>query len=303
MAVSMVTMGDPGLTLSRIIPGLMRLFSWKLSREELTGWIQACYDMGLTTFDHADIYGGYQIESTFGEALAAAPGLREKLQLVTKCNIALVNPNRPQHRVHHYDSSRRHILESVENSLRNFQTDYLDLLLIHRLDALMDADEVAETFHELRQAGKVRFFGVSNFTPSHYALLQSRLDFPLATNQIEFSVTHMQPLEDGTLDQCQQLRTPPMIWSPLGGGGLFTADDERSTRLRRTLEVIADELGGAGIDQVALAWAMKHPSKPLPVLGTGKLDRIKAAVDAVDLQLDVQHWYMIWEASMGHEVP
>ncbi len=303
MAVSYVTMGDQGLKLSRIIPGLMRLLSWNMSRDELTGWIQACCDMGITTFDHADIYGGYQIEAAFGEALAAAPGLRDKLQLVTKCNIALVNPNRPQNRVHHYDSSRKHILESVENSLRNFQTDTIDLLLIHRLDALMDADEVAETFHELRQAGKVRFFGVSNFPPSHYSLLQSRLDFPLATNQIEFSVTHMQPLEDGTLDQCQQLRTPPMIWSPLGGGDLFTSTDERSQRLRRALGMIADELGGAGIDQVALAWVMKHPSKPLPVLGTGRLERIQVAVEAETLELTRQHWYMIWEASKGYEVP
>lgn len=303
MAVSTITMGDPELKLSRIIPGLMRLLSWEMSREEVTGWIQACYDMGITSFDHADIYGSYQCEAAFGEALSAAPGLREKLQLVTKCNIALLSPNRPQHRVHHYDSSRTHILESVENSLRNLQTDYIDLLLIHRQDPLMDADEVAEALYEVRKAGKVRFCGVSNFLPPHYDLLQSRLDFPLATNQIEFSVTHMEPLDDGTLDKCQQLRTPPMIWSPLGGGDLFAAEDARSTRVRRTLSTIADELGGMGIDQVALAWTMKHPAKVLPVLGTGKLERIQAAVDAENIELDVQQWFMIWEASMGHEVP
>jgi predicted oxidoreductase len=302
MTPSTIKMGSD-LTLSRIIPGLMRLLEWKMSREELTRWIQACYEMGITSFDHADIYGSFRCEAVFGEALAASPGLRDKIKLITKCNIAFPSPQRPQYKVHHYDSSKAHILQSVDNSLRNFHTDRLDLLLIHRHDFLMDADEVASAMAELRRAGKVLHFGVSNFPTYHVELLQSRLDFPLATNQIEFSVTHYAPIFDGTLDQCQRLRMPPMAWSPVGGGSLFTGDDERSARVRQALQTAADQIGGVGIDQIALAWILKHPVKVLPVLGTGKLERIRAAIDAEQIQLDREQWYSIYVASAGQDIP
>ncbi|MBC8100401.1 MAG: aldo/keto reductase [Armatimonadetes bacterium] len=303
MTVSTVPMGDSGLTLARIIPGLMRLPEWGLDTAGLNGWIQACLDLGLTSFDHADIYGGYTCEALFGAALAQTPALRDQMQLITKCGIALVTPNRPHYRVHHYDTSRAHIIASAEQSLRNLQTDRLDLLLIHRPDALMDADEVAAALHALKQSGKVLHFGVSNFMPFHFDLLQARVDFPLVTNQIEYSVLQMNAQFDGTLDQAQHLRRPPMIWSPLGGGGIFGGGDAKAQRVRRTLGQIAEELGNVGIDQVALAWLMQHPAKPLPVLGTGKLERIQAAVDAERLMLDKQQWFLIWEASMGQEVP
>lgn len=304
MTASTIAMGSSGLTLSRIIPGLMRLLDWNMSREDLTRWIHACYEMGITSFDHADIYGGFQCEAVFGEALAASPGLREKIKLITKCNIAFPTPQRPQFKVHHYNSSREYILQSVENSLKNFHTDRLDLLLIHRHDYLMDADEVAAAMNDLRQAGKVLYFGVSNFPTDHFELLQSRLDFPLATNQIELSVMHHAPIFDGTLDQCQRLRVPPMAWSPVGGGSLFTGNDERSLRVRNKLQETADQLGGgASLDQIALAWLLKHPAKVLPVLGTGKLERIRAAIDAEQITLDREQWYSIQVASAGHDIP
>ncbi|MCU0499832.1 MAG: aldo/keto reductase [Anaerolineae bacterium] len=296
-------MTETPLKMSPIVPGLMRLLHWGLDRDDLIAWINACLDMEINTFDHADIYGGYACEAAFGQALAASPSLRDRLVLVTKCGIGLIHPNRPDHIVKHYNTSKAHILASVERSLKNLHTDRIDLLLIHRPDPLMDADEVAAAFRELQTSGKVRYFGVSNFLPFHWDLLQSRLDFPLITNQIEFSLVHLDPFYDGTLDQAQRLRARPMIWSPLGGGHLFHAQDDRSVRVRHKLQQIADEIGGVEIDEVALAWVMAHPSHPIPVIGSGQLSRIKAAVDATRLTLSRQQWFQIWEASRGNEVP
>ena len=302
MSVPRIPMASGDLQLSQIIPGLMRLLQWNLSREQLIGWINTCIDLGMTSFDHADIYGSYQVEAAFGEALAASPGLRDRIEIVTKCGIALVSPQRPAHTVHHYNTTRQHIIASAERSLRNFQTDRLDLLLIHRPDALMDADEVAAALNELLRSGKVRAIGVSNFTPFQWDLLQSRLDTPLVTNQVELSLTFLDTLHDGTLDQAQQLRRPPMIWSPLAGGRLFSQNDERSVRVRAVLERIAAAHGVAP-DVIALAWVLAHPSRPLPVLGTGNLDRIRASAQALTVTLDRQEWFALWEASAGHEVP
>jgi predicted oxidoreductase len=298
-----IQLTDDGLTLSRLVAGVWRLREWGMDTPALLDFIHGCLDLGITTFDNADIYGDYTCEERFGAALAAAPALRGRLELATKCGIQLASANRPGNRVHHYDTSHDHIITAAENSLRQLHTDILDLLLIHRPDPLMDADEVAEAFGALRAAGKVRAFGVSNFMPWQFHLLQSRLDFPLATNQIELSVLHLEPLHDGVLDQAQRLRTPPMAWSPLAGGRLFDPHDERAGRVRAALERVGREVGGAGVDQVALAWLLRHPARVLPVLGTGKLERVRAAAAAEAIALDRQQWFAIWEASAGHEVP
>jgi len=298
-----VEMAPGQLTVSRTIAGLMRLREWNLSDQELLAWIESCIEMGVTTFDHADIYGSYTCEAEFGRALALKPSLRDQIQLVTKCIIQLKSDNRPDTYVHHYNTSAEHIRWSIEQSLRNLQTDTLDLLLIHRPDPLMNADEVAGALDEALKSGKVRHVGVSNFTPSQFDLLQSRLDSPLITNQVELSVMQMTALTDGTLDQCQQLRMRPMIWSPLGGGAIFRGDTEQARRLQTTMNRIASEHGGAGLDQIALAWLYKHPVGATVVLGTGKLDRIQAAVAAEAIDLDRQQWFSIWEASAGHDVP
>lgn len=292
-----------GPRFSRLVPGLMRLPQWRLSSAELLGWIKACLEQGLTTFDHADIYGAYTCEELFGRALALEPSIREQMQLVTKCGIKLVTPARPDHRLKSYDTGRAHILASVENSLRALHTDRIDLLLIHRPDPLMDADEVAEAFGLLRQEGKVLHFGVSNFTPAQFDLLASRLDFPLVTNQVEFSLLHMDPIYDDTFDQCQRLRARPMIWSPLAGGALFRDDDPDTAALRAALEQVGQELGGAAVDQVALAWVLRHPVGGLPVLGTGRMERIRDAVAAAALEMTREQWFTIWQAAAGEEVP
>jgi predicted oxidoreductase len=304
MSVSRIELMEDEIEVSRLVPGLMRLHEWGLSSLQIADWIKACVDMGLTTFDHADIYGGYTCEALFGEALANKSYLRGQIQLISKCGIKLLHPNRPQHRLKSYDTSAEHILQSVENSLRNLRTDYLDLLLIHRPDPLMDADEIAEVFMALWESGKVLYFGVSNFTNTQFSLLDSRLtDFDLVTNQVEFSVSHLAPMHDGTFDWLQMLSIVPMVWSPLGGGGLFKAESEKDQRIMAALRQVGEELGGAAADQVALAFVLQHPSRPVPVLGTGKLERLKSAAAAEKLVLSREQWFMIWEASQGHRVP
>jgi predicted oxidoreductase len=194
-------------------------------------------------------------------------------------------------------------LWSVEQSLEKLRTDRVDLLLIHRPDPLMDADEVAEAFLQLRQSGKVLHFGVSNFTPSQFELLASRLDFPLVTNEIQFSVMYLSPWYDGTLDQCQRLRISPMAWSPLGGGRLLREETRWAERLRKRMYSIGAALGGASLDQVALAWILKHPAKMVPILGTGKIEHVRSAVQAEALKLSREQWFRVWVASTGERLP
>lgn len=303
MVVSQIALSQEGPTCSRLALGVWRMAEWGMSRTEILDFIQSCLELGITTFDHADIYGDYTCEQLFGNALAKKSSLRTQMQLVTKCGIKLVSKNRPAHTIKHYDTRAVHIQASVENSLKQLETDYIDLLLIHRPDPLMDADEVATAFNHLRQSGKVLHFGVSNFLPNQFNLLASRLDFPLVTNQIEISVQYLAALEDGTLDQCQQLRISPMAWSPLGGGRLFQGMDDQSVRLREALTAVANQLGEASLDQVALAWLLAHPAKIMPILGTQKLDRIKSAITSETLQLSLEQWFAIWSASTGKAVP
>lgn len=285
--------------LSPIVAGAWRMADWGFSPQQRLGWIEACLALGITSFDHADIYGGYTVEALFGEALAAAPGLRDRMQLVSKCGIKLVSPQRPGHAIKSYDTSRAHVVASVEQSLRALRTDRLDLLLIHRPDLLTDPDELADTFSRLRAQGKVLHFGVSNHTPSQLAMLHRRL--PLVTNQIELSPLQMGALGDGTLDQCTDLGLRPMIWSPLGGGRLFTSDDAQARRVREVLQALATQ-HGVSVATVAYAWIMRHPSRPLPIAGSSRVEAMREAVAALDLRLPAEDWYRVWQASTGHEV-
>jgi predicted oxidoreductase len=289
-----------GPSLSPIVAGVWRMADWQWSVAERVRWIEGCIEMGVTSFDHADIYGGYQVERLFGDALAASGTLRSRMQLVSKCGIKLVNAARPAHRVKHYDTSSQHIIASAEESLRQLRTDHLDLLLLHRPDPLLDADDVATAFGALRSAGKVLHFGVSNFTPQQFALLHSR--FPLTTNQIELHPLCLAPLTDGTLDQCQQLRVRPMIWSPLAGGALLTSGDSTAQRVRGAMQRIADSRG-VTLPTIAYAWLLRHPSRPVPVAGTRRLSALQDAIAALTLTLDAQEWTTIWEAGRGSEVP
>jgi len=249
------------LHFSRLVHGHWRLAEWNLGPAKLLDLMQFCMEeQGITTFDHADIYGDYTCEALFGEALALQPSLRSKMQIVTKCGIKLLSSNRADHSIKHYDTSKAHIIASVERSLKNLQTDYIDLLLIHRPNPLMDPAEVAEAFVELKAAGKVRAFGVSNFLPAQFRNLSSYLPFPLVTNQLEISVSHVDAFSDGSLDLCQENRIAPMAWSPLAGGELFHATHEKALNLKKTLQKLAEETNAQSIDQVMYAWLLHHPS-------------------------------------------
>lgn len=303
MHVPQIKMSPNGPNMSRIAIGFWRLMAWNYTPAQIISMVEQALELGITTTDHASIYGGFQCEKAFGAALQQAPGLRDKIEIITKCGIEAVCDAKPQNTLGHYDTRTDVILKTVEQSLQNFATDRIDLLLIHRPDPLMDADAVAAAISSLHTSGKVLHFGVSNFTPWQFDLLQSRLDFPLVTNQVEFSPLEFGVMHDGTLDQCQQKRIVPQAWSPFAGGRLFAGMTEQAIRVRAECEKIAEEIGAQGIDQVALAWMFKHPVQVQAILGTGKIKRIRSAAKAVSLEMDHQQWFRIWVASTGHGVP
>jgi predicted oxidoreductase len=292
-------MSTPAFEPSPLIAGLWRLDTWGRDAAESAAWIAACVELGLDTFDLADIYGDHRCEELFGAALARDPGLRERLQLVSKCDIRFPSQRRPDVRVHHYDTSAAHIVASAERSLVNLHTERLDVLLLHRADPLMDADEVAGAFEALARAGKVLHFGVSNFTPAQLDLLAARTAMPLVTHQVEASVLHLAPFLDGTLDQLQRLRMVPMAWSPLAGGRLFERGDARAERVRVALRAVGDEHGGAPLDAVAFAFLLRHPAGVRPITGSGRLERLRTAAAARELALSREDWFRIWTASQG----
>ncbi|WP_010171232.1 aldo/keto reductase [Bacillus coahuilensis] len=291
------------LSFSRIVHGLWRLADWNYSSEQTVELIEFCLENGITTFDHADLYGGYTCEGLFGEALKLKPELREKMEIVTKCGIVIPSDERPTHKTHHYNTTKEHILRSVENSLKSLGIEYIDVLLIHRPDPFMNPVDVAEAFNELHASGKVRHFGVSNFKDHQYRMLESYLDVPLILNQIELSAYHLENFEDGTLNLNLEKRLGTMAWSPLSGGNIFTGDDEKSVRLRSALEKVGAEIGAKGIDEVMYAWLLQHPANIMPIVGSGKTNRIQSAIRSLDLSLNHDQWFEILHASMGHEVP
>ncbi len=270
---------------------------------KLARLIEGCLELGITTFDHADIYGGYRAEAAFGAAVREWRGDRSAIQLVTKGGIALVDPARPAHRVKHYDTSPAHLEASLERSLRALGTDHVDLFLIHRPDPLMDADETAVTLERLVRAGKTLHVGVSNHGAGGIELLQSRLGLPLVTNQVEISLLAPAPLFDGTLDAAQRLRAAPMAWSPLGGGSLFAGSSEQARRVASALAAVGAALDCPDPGRLALAWLLRHPSRPVPVLGSSRLDRLASLAQAEALKLDRQSWFALLEASLGRPVP
>ena len=264
--------------------------------------IDACLECGITTFDHADIYGLYTCEGLFGRALAEQPSLRERMEIITKCSINVPCENRPGVRVAHYDATAPAIERGVERSLRELRTDYVDVLLVHRPDWLTSAEETARGLESVVASGKVRHLGVSNYLPSQFALLAQCVGRPLVTNQVEINLLHMDPIYDGTFDQCQALGFHPMAWSPLAGGRLLTGSDEATMRTRAALERIAREYG-ATAEQVALAWVAGLPAQPQLVIGTNRIARIRDAAASEGVTLDRQHWYELWEAAQGRRIP
>jgi len=280
----------------------MKWGAWgaKFTTPEYESMIMNCVEAGVNSFDHADIYGHYTTEEEFGKAIAGHSALRKNIHLITKCGIRMVTTNRPEHKIKSYDTSAQHIIQSAERSLRNLHTDYIDILLIHRPDPLMEPDEIAGAFAKLKDQGKVLDFGVSNFSVSQVELIASR--FPIMCNQLEVSIIRMEPLTDGTLDQCIIKGLIPMSWSPLGGGKIHADEsDDRSRKILAVADILAEKYGLRS-DQILLAWLWKHPSGIIPVLGTTRIERVKSALAAKKIELTRDEWFLLWRASSGHEV-
>ena len=287
--------------LSRIIWGIMRLLDWKQSTAETAALIHRAIELGITSFDHADIYGKFQVEEAFGKVLAEAGLRREHYQIVTKTGIRFPADAYPNVYFKHYNTGKDHILAQARRSVRLLGCEYLDVLLIHRPDPLSDADEIADAFQTLKTEGTVRHFGVSNFLPFQFNLLQSRLDFPLLTNQLRLSLLSTEALFDGTLDQAQELRRPPMIYSPVAGGKLFTDTGERSEAVRSELDRIAKSHETTA-EVIAYSWILAHPSHTLPIVGSGKEERLRAAASALAVSMDRQEWFSLLAAARGIDV-
>jgi len=288
-----------GLEFSQLVYGMWRLADdADTSIKHVDAKIRAALDQGITTFDQADIYGGYIAEDVMGAALKASPSLRQQMEIVTKCDIVIDAGRHAGARVKHYDTTRAHINESVNQSLIAMGTDVIDVLLIHRPDPLMDHFETGEALDALVDSGKVRAVGVSNFRPWDWNLLQSAMRHPLVTNQIELSLKEISPFTNGDLAFHQQHGHAVMAWSPLGGGDLMTGSGELATRL----DAIAKrhEVDRAA---VATAFLLAHPAKITPVMGTNNIDRISALSDAQKVELDRQDWFYLYEAALGKEVP
>ncbi|WP_417553691.1 aldo/keto reductase [Marinomonas fungiae] len=290
-----------GFTGSRLAQGYWRLAEWGMSDQELVRFIEQGIEAGITTVDHADIYGDYLCETLFGKALALKPSLRDKLQVITKCGIMLPSKQRPEITSHRYDQSTGHIIQSVDHSLSNLQVESIEMLLLHRPSPLMDPDHIAEAFEHLYTVGKVKHFGVSNFSAQQFDLLQSRLDMPLLVNQVELSPLELKHFKDGTLEHAQQHAVTPMAWSPFAGGDLFKLEGINPT-LHQAMSVVA-EAHQASLDQIALAWLLRHPSGIVPVLGSGQIERVQSAQKALSITLTDDEWFAIWVASQGHPVP
>lgn len=293
---------SPTLSLSRIALGFWRLADWEKSLDELDRFVEQALALGVTTFDHADIYGDYTCEAEFGKLIRLKPEIRKQIQLVTKCGIKLTSSKFPERKLKIYDTSYHHIIKSAEQSLINFQTDHIDLLLIHRPDPLMDPDEIAKAFEELEKSGKVLNFGVSNFNPVQFEGLNNHFNGKLVTNQIKFSPYYLEQFENGNMDYFMKEQIHPMGWSPLAFGHLFKPIDEKSKRISAKLYEIAGAMK-IGIDQLIFVWILYHPAKVVPIAGSGKIERLKSAVKALDIQLTREQWYEIFNASTGEELP
>lgn len=286
-------------TFSKIIAGTMTWGAWgkNYTTSEMSNLIEDSLELGISTFDHADIYGGYTTEADFGEAFNQSNVDRSMVQFITKCGIQYPSEQRPLE-VKHYDYSAEHIIWSTEKSLQNLKTDYIDVLLLHRPSPLMDPKEIAKAFDHLKSQGKVKSFGVSNFTASQMSLLSS--ENLIEWNQIECSLTQSNLMFDDTLNYMSINQIGAMAWSPLGS--YFKEDNNQNKRIKPLLSKMCSTYN-ASEDQILLAWLLHHPANIHPVVGTTQKERLKDAVDALSIKLKIQDWFLLLEASWGHKVP
>jgi len=291
------------LEISRIVHGHWRLADWNLSSQELLKLTEQSVDLGVTTFDHADIYGDYSCEEMFGNALKLAKHIRPKIQIISKCGIKLLSKKFPYRQLKYYDYSYAYIVSSVEKSLKNFGTDYIDILLLHRPSPFFNPEEVAKAFAYLKQTGKVRHFGVSNFTSEQFEMLNSFVEEPLVTNQVEISPYCLEHFNNGNIDFFLKEHIKPMAWSPLAGGNLLNPKDGKGKRIFKALQEVALDLHLKSIDQVVYSWLLNHPASIIPIIGSGKMERLQKAVDSLSVKMNLAQWFKIYIAATGQELP
>ena len=284
--------------LSPIVAGVMNWGVWdkNLNTKEMENMINVCLENKITTFDHADIYGDYTTEADFGKAFSSSKIAREKLQFISKCRIQMVTENR-KNSIKHYEYSKEYIIWSVENSLKNLQTDYLDVFLLHRPSPLMRTDEIAEAVLKLQSDGKIIDFGLSNFTTSQTELI--RQTTTVLFNQVQFSATRFEPMVDGSFDYMQTNGIRPMSWNPLGS--VFREDNSQTRRMKKLLATLVSKYH-LGSDSILLSWILKHPAQVIPIAGTVNVARIQSLMKAVELELDQEDWFAIWTESIGNDV-
>ncbi len=289
------------ITITSPVAGCMRWGKWgaEFSTAGYRQMIVDCLANGINNFDHADIYGDYTTEAEFGKALKEDLSLRQQIRIITKCGIQMLTANRPEHNIKSYNTSKEHIISSVERSLKNFGTEYLDVLLIHRPDPLLNPEEVADAVAYLKQQGKILSFGVSNFLPHQVDLLAKYTE--ISYNQVEISIMRLNTFSDGTLENCMKHKIVPMAWAPLGGG-LFS--DDTHPRFRSIMAVVS-ELAikyDTGLNEILLAWLHTHPSGILSVIGTTRIERLVQAKIAASIRLEREDWFKLWIASTGEDV-
>jgi len=289
--------------LSRIVHGQMRMKDWNRSHQQLLKLIEELIDLGVTTFDHADIYGNYTCEAILGDVLELDRSIRDKIEIVTKCGIKPVSDKFPGRKIKCYDYSYDHIVSSVDKSLTNLRTDYIDLLLLHRPAPFIDPEEAAKAFSTLKREGKVLHFGVSNFTPGQFEMLNSFTGEKLVTNQVEISPYCLEHFENGNIDFFLKEKIKPMAWSPMAGGKFINPHDEKGHRILQALTEVAEELNVTPVDKVIYAWLLKHPASVMPVVGSGNIERVRYAVEALDIDMSLEQWYKIYIAAKGKELP
>jgi predicted oxidoreductase len=287
------------LTISKLIAGTMTWGSWgkNLNKKEMIDLILSFLEEKITTFDHADIYGAHTTETDFGHAFKESGIARENIQLISKCGIKQVAENR-NYSIKHYDYSEAHIIWSVENSLKNLQTDYLDVLLLHRPSPLMQSEEIANAIEKLKSQGKIKSFGVSNFTSLQTELLQKNINIDY--NQIQFSATNHEAMSNGSLDYMQIHQITPMAWNPLGT--IYKENNEQTLRLSKVIKQLTVKYD-CPAETILLSWIIKHPAGIVPVIGTTNFDRIKNSAKALELSIELEDWFSIWSESIGSKVP
>lgn len=300
-----VQISPKGPIFSQLVYGTWRVLddSASATPQNMVARLHKCIELGITTIDTAEIYGLYRVEEFLGQALKLDSTLRNKLEIVTKSGIYVPCEFHPDRKTAFYNASAERLIKSAEKSMRFMGIDHIDLLLVHRPDWLTSAEETAAGLNKLLKDGKIRAAGVSNYNVHQFDLLNSLMDQPLATNQVEFHLLHMDPIYDGVFDQCQKQRVKPMAWSPLAGGRLMDPANEAGQRLRKAAEGLSAKYGGASLDQLAYAWILAHPSAPLPVIGTNKIERLESAAQAAAIKLEREDWYALWTAAKGCGIP